>query len=66
MATTTTPEVKPAETKKAPISLTANAIAKVKETMAQQNPVPAGLRLAWWAGDAPDSLTQCSSRMALE
>ena len=42
MATTTTPEVKPAETetKKAPISLTASAIAKVKETMAQQNPVP--------------------------
>jgi len=45
MATTTTPEVKPAETKKAPISLTASAIAKVKETMAQQNPVPAGLRI---------------------
>ena len=42
---TTTPEVKPAETKKAPISLTASAIAKVKETMAQQNPVPAGLRV---------------------
>jgi len=41
MATTTTPEVKPAETKKAPISLTVSAIAKVKETMAQQNPVPA-------------------------
>jgi iron-sulfur cluster assembly accessory protein len=36
---------KPAETKKAPISLTANAIAKVKETMAQQNPVPTGLRV---------------------
>jgi iron-sulfur cluster assembly accessory protein len=47
MATTTTPEVKPAETttKKAPISLTASAIAKVKETMAQQNPVPTGLRV---------------------
>ena len=47
MATTTTPEVKPAETetKKAPISLTATAIAKVKETMAQQNPVPTGLRV---------------------
>ena len=45
MATTTTPEVKSAETKKAPISLTASAIAKVKETMAQQNPVPAGLRV---------------------
>src|SRR6266851_9493647 len=46
MATTTTPEVKPAETtKKAPISLTANAVTKVKEIMAQQNPVPAGLRV---------------------
>ena len=42
MATTTVPEV----TKKvAPISLTPNAVAKVKEIMAQQNPVPAGLRV---------------------
>ena len=40
--TTTTPEAKP---KTAPISLTASAIAKVKEIMAQQNPVPAGLRV---------------------
>ncbi len=46
MATTTTPEVKPAvTTKKAPISLTASAIAKVNETLAQQNPVPTGLRV---------------------
>ena len=45
MATTTTPEVQPQETKKAPISLTPNSIAKVKEIMAQQNPVPAGLRV---------------------
>jgi iron-sulfur cluster assembly accessory protein len=44
MATTIIPET-PAETKKAPISLTANAIAKVKDIMAQQNPVPAGLRV---------------------
>lgn len=42
MATTTTPEVKPKTT---PITLTANATAKVKEIMAQQNPVPAGLRV---------------------
>src|SRR5215470_13037944 len=42
MATTTTPEVK---TKSAPISLTPTAVAKVKEIMAQQNPVPAGLRV---------------------
>ncbi len=38
--TTTTPEVKAA-----PITLTSNAIAKVKEIMAQQNPVPEGLRV---------------------
>jgi iron-sulfur cluster assembly accessory protein len=42
MATTTVPEVK---TKTAPITLTANAISKVKEIMTQQNPVPAGLRV---------------------
>ena len=40
MATTTMPT-----TKTAPINLTPNAVAKVKEIMAQQNPVPAGLRL---------------------
>ena len=40
--TTTTPEVTP---KVAPISLTASAISKVKEIMAQQSPVPAGLRV---------------------
>jgi iron-sulfur cluster assembly accessory protein len=43
MATTTTPTTP--EVKKAPITLTANAIAKVKEIMAQQNPVPTGLRV---------------------
>src|SRR5207248_9817814 len=42
MATTTTPEVKP---KSAPISLTPSAITKVKEIMAQQIPVPTGLRV---------------------
>jgi iron-sulfur cluster assembly accessory protein len=41
MATTTTPTV----TKAAPLNLTPNAVAKVKEIMAQQNPVPAGLRV---------------------
>ena len=40
--TPTTPEVKP---KSAPISLTANAVSKVKEIMGQQSPVPAGLRV---------------------
>jgi len=43
MATTTTnPET---ATKTAPVSLTPNAVTKVKEIMAQQNPVPAGLRV---------------------
>ena len=42
MATTTIPEV----TKKAaPVTLTGNAVTKVKEIMGQQNPVPAGLRI---------------------
>src|SRR5512142_231274 len=45
MSTTTTPEVKAP-----PISLTPNAIAKVKEIMAQQNPVPAGLRVGVTGG----------------
>src|SRR4051794_34688821 len=48
MATTvtpTTPTVTPEAPKTAPIWLTPNAIAKVKEIMAQQNPVPAGLRV---------------------
>jgi iron-sulfur cluster assembly accessory protein len=45
MATTTIPEVSKESPKKAPINLTINAIAKVKEIMGQQNPVPAGLRI---------------------
>ena len=49
MSTTTvptTPEIYSQETtKKAPISLTPNAISKVKEIMGQQTPVPAGLRV---------------------
>jgi len=47
MATTTTPEVKPAEStpKLTPITFTPMAVAKVKEIMAQQDPVPAGLRV---------------------
>ena len=44
--TTTTPATpSPPEVRVAPISLTPNAIAKVKGIMAQQNPVPAGLRV---------------------
>ena len=46
MATTTIPTTAPeVTTKKPPVSLTTNAIAKVKEIMAQQNPAPAGLRV---------------------
>jgi iron-sulfur cluster assembly accessory protein len=50
MATSTTeitPQEMPThqEPKKAPISLTPNAIAKVKEIMGQQNPAPSGLRV---------------------
>jgi iron-sulfur cluster assembly accessory protein len=47
MSITTTAETtaSPPEVKAAPISLTPNAIAKVKGIMAQQNPVPAGLRV---------------------
>jgi iron-sulfur cluster assembly accessory protein len=46
MATTTVPTSVPEVTPKTPpVSLTSNAIAKVKEIMAQQNPVPAGLRV---------------------
>jgi iron-sulfur cluster assembly accessory protein len=44
MSTTTTPNV--GTTPKAPpVTLTPTAIAKVKEIMAQQDPVPAGLRV---------------------
>ena len=47
MATTTTPTTgtPTTEVKNALISLTSNATAKVKEIMAQQNPVPTGLRV---------------------
>src|ERR1041385_5875465 len=43
MATTTTPSVETAP--KLPVNLTPTAISKVKEIMAQQNPVPQGLRI---------------------
>src|SRR5690349_8458702 len=44
MATTITPNVEAAP-KSVPVVLTPNAIAKVKEIMAQQDPMPAGLRI---------------------
>ena len=44
MATTTTPNVETAP-KAVPVILTPNAVAKVKEIMAQQDPAPAGLRI---------------------
>ncbi len=48
MATTTTTPITTTpltDTDSKPINFTANAIAKVKEIMAQQSPVPAGLRV---------------------
>lgn len=45
MATTTTTPTPTPETRTQPLVLTDNAIAKVKEIMAQQDPVPAGLRV---------------------
>ena len=43
MATTTTPNVE--TTPQAPVTLTPKAVSKVKEILAQQNPLPAGLRI---------------------
>jgi len=43
MATTSTPNVE--TTPKAPVMLTEKAASKVKEIMAQQSPLPAGLRI---------------------
>src|ERR1041384_5617009 len=48
MSTSTTPNVETPQAppaKKFPVVLTPTALAKVKEIMAQQNPVPAGLRV---------------------
>jgi|SRR4051794_31671562 iron-sulfur cluster assembly accessory protein len=45
MATTTIPTTPGIGTKASPVNMTPNAVAKVKEIMAQQNPVPAGLRV---------------------
>jgi iron-sulfur cluster assembly accessory protein len=45
MATTTTPTTPTIGIKTSPINMTPTAVAKVKEIMAQQNPVPAGLRV---------------------
>jgi iron-sulfur cluster assembly accessory protein len=44
MATTTTPTIG-TPTKVSPVNMTPTAVSKVKEIMAQQNPVPAGLRV---------------------
>lgn len=45
MATTTTTPTTPVTPDVKPVIFTDSAIAKVKEIMAQQNPVPAGLRV---------------------
>jgi len=57
--TTTTPEVK-----NAPLTLTASAITKVKEIMAQQTPVPTGLRVGVVGGGC--SPTACSLKTVQE
>jgi len=44
MATIETPAIG-TPTKSSPVNMTPTAVAKVKEIMAQQNPVPAGLRV---------------------
>src|SRR5579863_5434818 len=43
--TTTTPNTTTTPITETPVNFTPHAIAKVKEIMAQQNPVPAGLRV---------------------
>jgi iron-sulfur cluster assembly accessory protein len=50
MTPTTTPTAPQVTPKAAPISLTTSAITKVKEIMAQQTPVPAGLRVGVQGG----------------
>ena len=56
MSTTSVPEVK----KTNPVNLTPTAISKVKEIMAQQNPIPPGFGWESSVEAAPDSLTPCS------
>lgn len=65
MTPTATPEVKPAA-KVAPISLTPNAVVKVKEIMTQQNPVPTGLRVGVVGGGCWDSPIPWPSKMRQE
>jgi len=48
--TTTTPTTDTPTTDVKPVNFTETAIAKVKEIMAQQNPVPAGLRVGVMGG----------------
>lgn len=45
MATSTVPSVTPEAPKTIPIRLTDNAVTKVREIMATQDPLPAGLRI---------------------
>ena len=50
MSPTTPTSVPEATPKAAPVTLTPNAVAKVKEIMAQQTPVPSGLRVGVQGG----------------
>ena len=45
MATSTVPSVSPEASKTTPVRLTDNAVNKVREIMATQDPLPAGLRI---------------------
>ena len=45
MATSTVPSVTPEAPKTTPVRLTDNAVNKVREIMATQDPIPAGLRI---------------------
>lgn len=45
MATTTVTPAETTEVRKAPLSLTDTAVSKVREIMATQDPLPAGLRI---------------------
>ncbi len=59
MATTTTSPAPAQETeKKAPLNLTPQAIAKVREIMATQDPSPRDCASGWWAAAAQGSSIQ--------
>ena len=62
MATTTTIAPTEETTKKPPLLLTATAITKVREIMATQDPLPAGLRIGVVGGAVQGSSTRWPSK----